>query len=200
MKIDLIPVNDKGMIGPDDKSLKDEDGEKSLAEMLAAGKEKDRELDKERRDDSGDKYDFHAVVQKLYDSIVREEIAPEEQMKKLDTLSKKSLLFFAEYDKILKRHLPEGKEEEAVKLAFKNIIGEVAYSLDKASSKAETLGAYPQIQNALPGVYRGHAIHYSDKGIGFMKREEAEKSNRERQARDDRRRLATTQQGKKRVS
>lgn len=153
-----------------------------LAGRLAADKEKLSKQDNERRDNEPDKYDFRGSVQKLVDSVIREEISSEEKINRLNGLFKKSDLFFVEYDKILKKHLSEGKEEEAARRAFKNIFGDVVYSVDDSSSKVEILGGYPQPQGARSGAYRGHKVHYNERGIGFMTREEAEKKTFRRQS------------------
>jgi|GEM_PF-1630675 len=162
------------MIGPDSDRLTSEAGAKSLKELLAVYEERRRAAEAKVRHEDKDKYDFGGLMQKLVDSIVREEAPLEEKTRRLGKLFKRFDLFFKKYENILDRRLPADQEEKLSQEAFKDTIGDLIYSGDQFSIKVEAVEHYHGDGETRREVHKDQPSY--DKGAGYRKNEEMEKN------------------------
>ena len=130
-----------------------------------------------------DWYGFGEIIEKLVSSAVKKGDRQE-----INDIMDRTSLFIKQYEKVLRKHLPEDEEKEKVNEVFKTIMGEVVYVGDytgeKESRSAELLKDYNQPRAARPGANKGQKIYYENNGRnakGFLTQAEADASQKARQ-------------------
>lgn len=125
-----------------------------------------------------DPYDMRVLITDLFEDIESSGLNAKDKEKAQDDLFRKVNVFLPVYKAALESGLEDDKENELVRSSFKRIIGDIVYMGD---NKEVLSKKRVNVKDARPGQDRGQAIHYNERGRGFLNKEEANASNSMRQ-------------------